>query len=68
MKLDAFIRAHVHMYEFHDRVPTGTICDNLKTGVVSHPKEGGLNNTLAIIKALSYRAPPVRVKPASRVH
>lgn len=40
MKMDSFIRAHVHMYEFFDGVPTRLICDNLKTGVVSHPKEG----------------------------
>ena len=40
MKMDSFIRAHVHMYEFFDGVPTRLICDNLKTGVISHPKEG----------------------------
>ena len=40
MKMDSFIRAHVHMYEFFDGVATRLICDNLKTGVVSHPKEG----------------------------
>lgn len=40
MKMDSFIRAHVHMYEFFGGVPTRLICDNLKTGVVSHPKEG----------------------------
>lgn len=40
MKMDSFIRAHVHMYEFFDGVPTRLICDNLKTGVVSHPREG----------------------------
>lgn len=40
MKMDSFIRAHVHMYEYFDGVSTRLICDNLKTGVVSHPKEG----------------------------
>lgn len=40
MKMDSFIRCHIHMYEFFDGVPTRTVCDNLKTGVVSHPKEG----------------------------
>lgn len=40
MKMDSFIRAHVHMYEFFEGVPTRLICDNLRTGVVSHPKEG----------------------------
>ena len=28
------------MYNFFGGVPTGLICDNLKTGVVAHPKEG----------------------------
>lgn len=40
MKMDSFIRCHVHMYEYFGGVPTRLICDNLKTGVVSHPKEG----------------------------
>mgnify|MGYP004732575835 CR=1 FL=1 len=40
MKMDSFIRAHVHMYEFFKGVPTRLICDNLKTGVIAHPKEG----------------------------
>ena len=40
MKMDSFIRAHVNMYNFFGGVPTRLICDNLKTGVVAHPKEG----------------------------
>lgn len=40
MKMDTFIRCHVHMYEYFNGVPIRTICDNLKTGVVSHPREG----------------------------
>lgn len=40
MKMDTFIRCHIHMYEFFGGVPIRTICDNLKAGVVSHPKEG----------------------------
>ena len=40
MKMDSFIRAHVHMYEFFQGVPARLVCDNLKTGVVSHPKDG----------------------------
>lgn len=40
MKMDSFIRAHIHMYEFFGGVATRLVCDNLKTGVVSHPKEG----------------------------
>ena len=40
MKMNSFIRAHVHMYEFFEGVPTRLICDNLRTGVVSHPKDG----------------------------
>lgn len=40
MKMDTFIRCHVHMYEFFRGVTTRLVCDNLKTGVVSHPREG----------------------------
>ena len=40
MKMDSFIRAHIHMYEFFGGVATRLVCDNLKTGVVSHPREG----------------------------
>ena len=40
MKMDTWLRCHIHMYEFFGGVPTRTISDNLKTGVVKHPKEG----------------------------
>lgn len=40
MKMDSFIRAHVHMYQFFGGVATRLVCDKPKTGVVSHPKEG----------------------------
>ena len=40
MKMDSFIRAHIHMYGFFGGVTTRLVCDNLKTGVVSHPKKG----------------------------
>ena len=40
MKMDSFLRCHVHMYNYFGGVPIRTVCDNLKTGVVKHPKEG----------------------------
>lgn len=40
MKQDSWLTCHIHMYEFFGGVPVKTICDNLKTGVVKHPKEG----------------------------
>lgn len=40
MKMDTFLRCHVRMYEFFGGVPVRTVCDNLKTGVVSHPRNG----------------------------
>ena len=40
MKMDTWLRCHVHMYEAFGGVPVRTVCDNLKTGVVKHPKEG----------------------------
>lgn len=41
-----WLRCHVHMYEFFGGVPKRTVCDNLKTGVIKHPREGEvvLNN------------------------
>lgn len=40
MKMDTWMRCHVRMYESFGGVPIRTICDNLKTGVVKHPREG----------------------------
>ena len=40
MKMDTWLRCHIHMYEHFQGVPVRTVCDNLKTGVVKHPKEG----------------------------
>lgn len=40
MKERTWLRCHVHMYEFWDGVPERTVCDNLKTGVIKHPREG----------------------------
>lgn len=42
MKMDTWIRCNVHMYEAFGGVPIRTVCDNLKTGVVKHPKEGDI--------------------------
>lgn len=40
MKQSTWLRCNINMYEFFKGVPIRTICDNLKTGVTSHPKEG----------------------------
>lgn len=40
MKMDTWMRCHIRMYEAFGGVPVRTVCDNLKTGVVKHPKEG----------------------------
>lgn len=42
MKMDTWIKCNVHMFEFFGGVTRRVICDNLKTGVVSHPKEGDI--------------------------
>ena len=42
MKQDTWLRCHIHMYEFFEGVTTRTVCDNLKTGVITHPKEGDI--------------------------
>jgi hypothetical protein len=40
MKMDTWMRCHIRMYEAFGGVPVRTVCDNLKTGVVKHPREG----------------------------
>jgi transposase len=42
MKQNTWLRCHVRMYEFFGGVTVRTVCDNLKTGVISHPKEGDI--------------------------
>lgn len=36
----SWLSCHVNLYNYFGGVPTVTICDNLKTGVISHPREG----------------------------
>ena len=40
MKMDTWMRCHIRMYEAFGGVPIRTVCDNLKTDVIKHPKEG----------------------------
>lgn len=40
MKLENWIGAHVNMYEFFHGITPILFCDNLKTGILSHPKMG----------------------------
>lgn len=40
MKMDTWIRCNVNMFDFFGGVTRRIVCDNLKTGVVSHPHEG----------------------------
>ena len=42
MKQDTWLKCHIHMWEFVGGVATRTVCDNLKTGVISHPREGDI--------------------------
>lgn len=42
MKERTWLRCHVHMFEFWGGVPERTVCDNLKAGVVKHPREGDI--------------------------
>lgn len=46
MKMESFIRCHVRMYGYFGGVTTRLVCDNLKTGVVSHPREGEIVLTM----------------------
>ena len=42
MKQDTWLRCHINMYEFFGGVTVRTVCDNLKTGVIKHPKHGDI--------------------------
>lgn len=42
MKQDTWLRCHIHMYEFFGGITVRTVCDNLKTGVIKHPKQGDI--------------------------
>lgn len=40
MKQENWIIAHVHMFNFFNGTTPILVCDNLKTGVIKHPKNG----------------------------
>ncbi|MBP8641019.1 MAG: IS21 family transposase [Oscillospiraceae bacterium] len=42
MKQEAWLRCNVHMFEFFSGTTVRIVCDNLKTGVISHPREGDI--------------------------
>ena len=42
MKQDTWIRCNIHMFDYFKGSSVRIVCDNLKTGVVSHPKEGDI--------------------------
>ena len=42
MKMDTWIQCNVRMFEYFQGSTIRIVCDNLKTGVVSHPKEGDI--------------------------
>lgn len=42
MKSDTWLQCHVNMFEFFGGTSIRLICDNLKTGVITHPKEGDI--------------------------
>ena len=42
MKQDTWLRCNINMFEYFGGVTIRTVCDNLKTGVIKHPKEGDI--------------------------
>lgn len=42
MKQDTWLRCHVNMFDFWGGTTIRTVCDNLKTGVIFHPREGDI--------------------------
>lgn len=65
MKENAWLTCHVNMFQFFGGVPVKIVCDNLKTGVTSHPKKGEivLNDAyLALGEYYSIAISPTGVK------
>lgn len=42
MKSDTWLRCHINMFNYFDGTTIRLICDNLKTGVITHPREGDI--------------------------
>jgi hypothetical protein len=42
MKENTWLKCNVNMFEFFGGSTIRTVCDNLKTGVISHPREGDI--------------------------
>ncbi len=40
MRQNTWLKCHIHAWDFFGGVAVRTVCDNLKTGVISHPREG----------------------------
>lgn len=57
MKQRTWLRCHVHMCEYWGGVSERTVCDNLRTGVIKHPREGEivLNDAYEALGALHDR-------------
>src|SRR5699024_11238730 len=41
-KSETWLQCHVNMYRFFGGSTVRLVCDNLKTGVIHHPKEGDI--------------------------
>jgi transposase len=42
MKEDTWLRCHVRMFAYYGGSTARIVCDNLKTGVIEHPREGDI--------------------------
>ena len=42
MKEASWLTCHSHMFDFFGGTTVRTVCDNLKTGVIKHPREGDI--------------------------
>lgn len=65
MNENAWLGCHVNMFDFFGGVPLKIVCDNLKTGVVSHPKDGDIllnESYLSLAEHYSIAIMPAGVK------
>ena len=54
MKEENWIMVHVHMFNFFKGTTPILVCDNLKTGVICHPKNGEIIFNAAYMEMADY--------------
>ncbi len=54
MREQSWLQCHVNMFDFFGGTPVKIVCDNLKTGVISHPRQGEIKLNEAYLTLCEY--------------